>query len=356
MIPILADASLPDLQTVFPAPFCLSFYQNAEQIPSLLPGKAILLCRSTLKVDAALLGQHTLDYVATASSGTDHLDEAFLASRGITLVDAKGCNAPAVADYVMASLAWLELNHSLPCGRQAGLIGCGEVGLRVADRLQAVQWEVRHYDPPRAERDPAFRSCSLDELAACDLICVHANLHDAPPYPSRNSLNADFLSQLKPGTVIINASRGGIVNEEDLLTFPHLRYCTDVYLNEPAVNAAILSKALLCTPHIAGHSIEAKQRAVTLLSDKLHEYYGLKPLHHPSPARQALPVPADLDSWPSLLLSLYNPAVETNVMKEAGDKQRAFLTLRQAHTFRHDFSTCGGALSNRFLKTLLGAN
>ncbi|MDX1836637.1 4-phosphoerythronate dehydrogenase [Legionella taurinensis] len=354
-MPILADASLPDLQTVFPAPFCLTFYQHAEQIPSLLPGKAILLCRSTLKVDAALLHQHTLEYVATASSGTDHLDEAFLTGHGITLVDAKGCNAPAVADYVMASLAWLELNHPLP-GRQAGIIGCGEVGLRVADRLQAVQWDVHHYDPPKAEKDPTFRSCSLDELAACDLICVHANLHDALPYPSRNSLNAAFLSRLKPGTVIINASRGGIINETDLLAFPHLGYCTDVYLNEPAVNAAILSRALLCTPHIAGHSIEAKQRAVTLLSDKLHEYYGLKPLHHPSAARQALPVAADRDSWPSLLLSLYDPVSETNAMKEAGDKQRAFLTLRKAHSFRHDFSTYSSAISNPVLMTLLGAD
>ncbi|QRN05147.1 4-phosphoerythronate dehydrogenase [Legionella sp. MW5194] len=354
-MPILADASLPDLQTVFPAPFCLSFYQHAEQIPSLLPGKAILLCRSTLKVDAALLSQHTLEYVATASSGTDHLDEAFLIGRGITLVDAKGCNAPAVADYVMASLAWLELNQPLP-GRLAGIIGCGEVGLRVAQRLQALQWGVRQYDPPKAERDLTFRSCSLDELTACDLICVHANLHDAPPYPSRNSLNADFLSQLKPGTVIINASRGGIVNEADLLAFPHLHYCTDVYLNEPAVNAALLSRALLCTPHIAGHSIEAKHRAVTLLSDKLHEYYGLKPLHHPLPARQSLPVPAALDSWPSLLLSLYDPVGETHAMKEAGDKQGVFLTLRKAHTFRHDFSTYSSALGNRLLKTLLGAD
>ncbi|KTC95799.1 4-phosphoerythronate dehydrogenase [Legionella erythra] len=355
MIHLLADASLPNLKTAFPAPFCVSVYQHPADIPSLLPGKHVLLCRSTLNVNAALLGHHTLDCVATASSGIDHLDEAFLSSRGITLVDAKGCNAQAVADYVMATLAWFELNQPL-AGQQAGIIGYGEVGLRVAKRLQAAQWTVRCFDPPKADREPGFHSCSLDELTASDLICVHANLHDALPYPSRNSLNADFLRQLKPGTVIINASRGGIVNEADVLTFPHIRYCTDVYGNEPAVNEAIVSSALLCTPHIAGHSLEAKQRAMTLLSDKLHAHYGLKPLPEPLPVRQALPAQADRDGWPSLLLSLYNPAKETAAFKQAVNKEQAFLQLRRAHTIRHDFSTYSSATDSPSLKALLGAD
>lgn len=119
---ILADASLPGLKQAFPKPFHLTEYHHPDEIAQLLPGQDILLCRSTLKVNQSLLKNHCLQYVATASSGTDHLDHLWLGSQNIQVIDAKGSNAQAVADYVVACLAFWN-NSTLSMGiKQASLV------------------------------------------------------------------------------------------------------------------------------------------------------------------------------------------------------------------------------------------
>src|SRR6185437_13045641 len=105
---ILADANIPVLKAAFPLPFCLSTYSNHQEIPSLLANQDVLLCRSTLKVNQALLNHSTIRYVATASSGSDHLDLDYLQSRHIQAFDARGSNADAVGDYVISCLAYLH--------------------------------------------------------------------------------------------------------------------------------------------------------------------------------------------------------------------------------------------------------
>lgn len=354
LIRILADASLPGLDQAFPKPFELSFYKQAEEIQSLLPGQQILICRASLKVNEALLAGSALDCVATASSGTDHINPQDLRKHAIELIDAKGSNARAVADYVVASLAYLQKAQGFSA-KKAGVIGLGEVGSRVAKRLAAAQMEVLTYDPPRSLVDLNFRSCSLEDLTHCDLLTVHANLHDNSPYPSRDLLNADFLSQLKPRVVIINASRGGIVDEEALLgQSKRIIYCTDVYEGEPSVNKELVDFASLCTPHIAGHSIEAKHRAIVMLSEKLHSYYHLAPPNSIFPElKKRLPFEPK-PSWQETALSLYNPAEETAFLKAADDLKSTFLTLRKAHLNRHDFCVYDETFMDEQTRRIIG--
>ncbi|CDZ78632.1 Erythronate-4-phosphate dehydrogenase [Legionella massiliensis] len=333
---ILADASLPGLLEAFPKPFELSFYKDMQDLSRLLKDQSILLCRAALKVNKRLLEGSTLSYVATASSGTDHIDTNYLEQNEIKLIDAKGANAQAVADYVIASIAYLQRFQGFS-GINAGVVGMGEVGSRVTKRLEATGMHVFCYDPPKAAQDPTFISCSVESLKHCDLISIHANLHDKPPYPSHNLFDETLLSQLKPGVVIINAARGGIVNEIALLTQPNLRYCTDVYSNEPAISKAIVDFATLCTPHIAGHSIEAKLRAVHMISEKLHACFSLRP-----PSWQPTLVNPDTPAWNSenwqdFILSLYNPFNETKLLKAADNVELSFQQLRKAHQNRHEF-------------------
>lgn len=336
-INILADASLPGLEQAFPKPFHLTKYHHPEEVSQLLAGKEVLLCRATLKVNQSLLKNHSLRYVATASSGTDHLDHLWLNSQNIQIIDAKGSNARAVADYVVACLAVLKHQHLLR-GNTAGIIGLGKVGSQVAARIQAAGFRVLSYDPPKAAREH-FHSCSLEELYQVDLLCIHAELHHTPPYPSANLINGDFFNHLKPGSIIINAARGGIVNEEELLsTSKPLIYCTDVYLNEPEIDKRIIDKATICTPHIAGHSLEAKYAAVSMVSSKLHKIAGL-PL--PQFAAPELPQRLNLENnelWYESILNIYNPLKETLFLKQALDQKSAFLNLRKQHQMRHDFS------------------
>ncbi len=331
---ILADASLPNLQAWFQEPFILTTYSNTKELKGVIHSQDILLCRSTLKVTKEILADTAIRYVATASSGTDHIDSNFLQQHGISLVDAKGCNARSVADYIITVLAWLE-QHQLIKGRTTGVIGGGKVGSRVISRLQALGYSTVCYDPYLSQTNATYPMCSFAELYACDVLLVHANLHSDPPYPSNNLLNGEFLAQLKPGTVIINAARGGVVNEAEVLNHPHLIYCTDVYLNEPNLDKRIVDFATLCTPHIAGHSIDAKLEAVRLVSEKLHQHYKL-----PMPLQTVVFEPESVlnkTTWQEFALSLYNPYQETLALKSAANKEQAFLSLRKAHQTRRDF-------------------
>ena len=333
-VKILADASLPGLAILFQDRFSLTLYQTQQQIADVLPLHDVLLCRSTLRVDASLLTNSIIQCVATASSGTDHIDSEYLTQHHISLFDAKGSNARAVADYVVSTIAVHQ-----PIGKLAGVIGVGEVGSRVVKRLHAAGFKVICFDPFKAHQDKHHHYVTLDELTACDLLCIHANFHESAPFPSKNLLNTDFLAQLKPGVTLINASRGGIVDEEALLKMSQpITYCTDVYCNEPSINPRIVDFATVCTPHIAGHSIEAKQAAVVQLSQQLHQHYGFPMPSHGLPTLKNHPVISTKNNWRECILSAYTPLVDTFILKSALDKKTAFLTQRKEHQHRHDFN------------------
>lgn len=335
---ITADSSLPGLKEAFPPPFVLQQYTEVKELPYLLSNQDILLCRSTLKITEALLKNQRLKYIATASSGTDHIDPNLLAAYQIDLIDAKGCNAASVADYLLATIAWLQQQKILSTPKKLGIIGLGMVGTKVRECLKPLQATIVTYDPLKVQE--GFISCPLEQLYECDVLSIHAELHTHAPYPSYHLINQDFINQLKPHCIIINAARGDLVDENALLTTNKpLTYCTDVYSHEPKINPLIIEKATLCTPHIAGHNLEAKYRAVALVSQKLHQIAGLPLPVYATPPPPLTAIGQRLQSWQEQVLSIYNPGLETEQLKQAKDKQAAFLRLRQAHQQRHDFST-----------------
>ena len=146
---LLADASLPGLKEAFPTSFDLSLYHNEKELKQLINKQDILLCRAQLKVDHSLLADSDIADVATASSGSDNLDKAYLKSRNINFLDAKGCNANAVADYVFCCLGLLT-RKKLIKGKKIGLVGIGHVGSALARRLIATGFELLCYDPLKA--------------------------------------------------------------------------------------------------------------------------------------------------------------------------------------------------------------
>ncbi len=331
---ILADASLPGLKEAFPPPFNLKLYNNQQELESLIASQNILVCRANLKVDATLLTKCNLTYVATASSGSDNLDKPYLANQNIIFFDAKGCNATSVADYMISCIALLEQKELLK-RQKIGIVGLGHVGSALFSRLKKIGFELICYDPLKQQNEPHFVSCELEELYSCDALCVHAQLHDTQPYPSQNLINKAFLQKLNSQCIIINASRGGIVNEQAILDLNSL-YCADVYLNEPHINKEIIQHSLICTPHIAGHSIEAKLNAVTLISKKIHTQLGLPLPNYLTPPKPK-PLLYDINNWQGFALSIYNPMNETQQLKKASSLASSFLALREKHKVRHDF-------------------
>jgi len=193
-------------------------------------------------------------------------------------------------------------------------------------------------DPPRAFVDSSFESVPLSYLVDCDVISLHTPLITSGNHPTANLINHEFLSKLKPGTIIINAARGNIVDEQAILANHHLLYCCDVFANEPNPNPALIDYATLCTPHIAGHSIEAKSRATKIISEKIHHLFDLPP------PCMSIQTSGDIiitpDNWLETCLRIYDPNLETQRLKQlAQDKNNPyyFSQLRQRHNTRHDF-------------------
>ncbi len=336
MIKLLADGSLPHLDTCFGAQFQITYYSSPDELQQRLVNHDILLCRSTLRVDGTLLTGSRIRCVATASSGTDHIDAVYLKQHDITLLDAKGANARAVTDYVIACMAYLQ-HHKILRGLRAGVVGVGAVGSSVTTRLRAIGFDVVSYDPLRAMYDTDFETCDVQALFDCDVICLHPNLHKDEPYASYHLLDAIFLSHLKPHTVIINASRGHVVDEVALLTHgKQVVYCTDVYAAEPDIHPGIVAYATLCTPHIAGHSIEARRNALVLLSQKIHTVCGLPWLEPQEHSNKVGLEGARFSCWQDAVLSVYDPMQDTSALKHAVDLSKQFIERRRAH-HRHDF-------------------
>lgn len=338
---VLADASITNIDQYFSDFFDLILYANASDLLAHIDSADILVCRSTLKVDESLLKSSMIKCVATASSGTDHIDKQNLMSKKIKLIDAHGVNAQAVCDYVLATLTFLK-KEGYYLGKKVGIVGVGAVGSKLSSILDLLDFDVIGYDPLKDLHSTDFKTCDIEELYLADIICIHANLHTTLSNPSLNLFDSKLLRQLKPGVIIINAARGGIVNEQALLATDKIVYCTDVYLSEPNINRYIVDYATICTPHIAGHSIEAKiNSSEKIIKDIYAEYAPAVPFLQSEIIKNNKSVKCydfSLDSikFQDFILGKYNPYYETQLMKLAEDKSKAFIELRNSHNIRYD--------------------
>ncbi|WP_252109853.1 MULTISPECIES: 4-phosphoerythronate dehydrogenase PdxB [unclassified Halomonas] len=234
-----------------------------------------LIVRSVTQVDALLLEKSPVRFVGSCTIGVDHVDLDFLSERGIGFASAPGCNAEAVVDYVLISLLTLSEHGGWSLfERTVGVVGAGNVGGRLVARLQALGVAVLVCDPPRAEREGRAYFVELDELIArCDVLCLHTPLVREGEHATHHLLNAERLAALKPHTVLINAGRGDCVDgqalDERLTARGDLEAVLDVWESEPGIDAGLLERGALGTPHIAGHSLDGKLRGTFMIQQAL---------------------------------------------------------------------------------------
>ena len=228
----------------------------------------VLVVRTRTQVNKSLLSGSHVRLVCTATIGFDHIDTEFCDRQGIRWISCPGCNAQAVCDYVEEAIEEIK-NEKLKIKNSSltlGVVGVGHVGSLVAQMAERKGLKVLLNDPPKGI------GVSLDEIAQnSDIITFHTPL-DKSTY---HLCNEPFLQQCKPGALIINAARGGIVNEQALLSSGH-PYILDTWENEPDINAEVLAKAQLATMHIAGYSIEGKRNASQMCLDEIADLFHLK--------------------------------------------------------------------------------
>lgn len=315
---IVADKNIPYLKDYFLLHGSLVTLDVSDINAITLKGADVLLVRSVTNVNKALLQGTQVKFVASASSGADHLDLAYLNQANIHWYTAKGSNALAVTEYVLCCLAALQQQSMLSKQPVIGIVGVGCVGGLLRQYLQALGFEVLAYDPPRAQHEQDFTSVSLSDIAQCDMICLHVPLETSGQYPTHHLIEQSFLRACKPGTVILNASRGAVLDSEAMRFFKDkFIWCLDVWEHEPAIDLELLFLATIATPHIAGHTLEAKQRATERVYQAFCREFNIEPQE---PCIKISAVRVNLSgvrSWQDKILSLYNPLQETQVFKQA---------------------------------------
>lgn len=306
----------------------------------------ILLIRSVTQVDQPLLQDTGVKFVGTATTGTEHIDIDWLAQHKIAFASAKGSNAEAVADYVVACLAALYKKQTLSKKtRRAGIIGVGNVGSKVAAKLQLLGFDVLQNDPPRAATDSTFTSTPLSKFFDLDLICLHTPLTKHSLHPTYHLINERFLKNLKPGCVLLNAGRGAVIDFVALEKYSkNLTLCLDVWEHEPHINLEILSQALIATPHIAGYSVEAKLQGAFILYEKACAFFQKPAIfsdHDSFSSKVNLMIQSP--HWEDIILQIYDPLQDTIQMQRdllvAKNVAHNFDILRKHYPRRHEFKS-----------------
>jgi erythronate-4-phosphate dehydrogenase len=330
----------------------------------LLPGRAIdaaavrdadaLLVRSVTRVNAQLLQGSRCRFVGTATSGIDHVDTDWLKQQGIGFGWAQGSNADSVVDYVFSALAHLSERDGFDWrARSFGLVGCGQIGSRLARKLLALHIRVAIHDP-FVEQDNPLGACfaSYETVLQQEVVSFHTPLTRNGPWPTWHMLDAHRLAQLDPAGILINASRGAVIDNVALLQLlmkqPERRVVLDAWEGEPSINRDLLERVALGTAHIAGYSYEGKLNGTRMIAAEFHRHFDLQlpsGLHESDDGKNAVldigHGATPLQQLNRLVLQAYDVKRDADALRNTLDSaapEMRFDQLRKQYPLRREFS------------------
>ncbi len=323
---VLADENIPAVEQY------LGEFASVRRVNGRTLGRAqldgvdVLLVRSVTRVDEALLSGCAVKFVGTATSGFDHVDVEYLLRNNIAFSHAPGSNANSVVEYVLAAIAAInDKLEQLLAGGTIGIVGYGVIGKSVAARFAALGVRRRIVDP-WLERSSIPDVGDLDAILDCDVVTLHAELTNRQPWPSYHLLRLRELQRLRPDALLINASRGPVVDNANLLahfdTHPSRLTVLDVWEGEPRINGALLELVTLGTAHIAGYSMDGKLLATRMLIDAVIRHFHLPPFA-PSPPADTLSVLRVQDNLSAanlvrhLIQSRYDICLDDSLLRRA---------------------------------------
>ena len=262
---------------------------NARLLAELQPD--VLLIRSVTPVGEPLLADNkSVKFVGSATIGTDHVDQDYLAARNITFANAAGCSKHSVAQYVLTAMLtlrpqyWQQSMQSLTLG----IIGLGNIGSTLAQYAYDLGWQVLGYDPllPASNINNASLAQVLNQS---NVISLHVPLTDkkdntnpnGSDYPTWYLIDKNALDAMPSETLLINSARGPVINAQDLVADIERtgrQVVLDVFEYEPEISEQLLSKLAIATPHIAGYTVEGKLRGTQIIYDALCEKLAVSPV------------------------------------------------------------------------------
>lgn len=320
----------------------------------------LLVIRSTTKINQSLLENSTVRFVGTATIGTDHIDQAYLAGKGISWMYSAGCNANSVSEYVTAALLKTARRSNLTLeGKTIGVIGVGNVGSLVAAKARALGMKVLLNDPPRkrAQLEGSDKSSDtfteLDELLAeADILTFHVPFTKEGPDATRHMADSRFFEKVRKGCIFINSARGPVVDTDALIKAIKdgiiAHSIIDTWEGEPAIRTDIMQMADIATPHIAGYSFEGKVMGTVMVYKAACRFLNVAPSFDYEPLLPPPEVPlislnctgrTDEDALNDIVSRVYDIEEDDSALRSgsAGNMAEHFDSLRKKYRVRREF-------------------
>lgn len=333
----IVEANIPFIKGLL-EPFGRVEYLQPEEITAAAMADCDgLITRTRTRCDAALLRGSRCSMIATATIGLDHIDLDYCRTHGIEVANAPGCNAPAVAQYVLATIIAAcgdpENLDSLK-GKRLGIVGVGHVGSIVDRWARQLGMATLLCDPPRAAREGSDKFTGLETITReADIITFHTPYTKSGEYATHHMADRNFFKSLQRKPMIINSARGPIVDNAALveaIDSGMVRSAAiDCWENEPEINRQLLEKAFVATPHIAGYSREGKVRATKMAVEAIARHFGF-----PAPQMELNVAPGAKDSVTARMIAAsYSPLADTEALRNNPDH---FEMLRNRYSLRRE--------------------
>lgn len=297
-----------------------------------------LIIRTRTHCDKELLEGSSVKFIATATIGYDHLDTAYLDEAGIAWTNCPGCNAASVAQYVESAMLQLA-KDGIVCLADCtvGVIGVGHVGSLVAARLAALGCSVLKNDPPRQESEGGYFVSLAEIQQSADVITFHTPLTTTGRHPTHHLASEAFMRGLKKYPLIINTSRGEVVDTIALKTALNeglIRQAViDTWENEPHIDRELLASVCIGTPHIAGYSADGKANGTRMALQAVAKFFGIEEQFVIQPPE--LPEGTITATDPmERKLQFYNPLRDSEALKKA---PTLFEQLRSNYPLRREY-------------------
>lgn len=296
------------------------FVPGSAFTPEIVKDADALIIRTRTRCNRELLNGSRVKFIATATIGYDHIDTEYCLEAGISWTNAPGCNSASVAQYLHSTLLLLEREKGIALKEACiGIIGVGNVGRKVADVARSLGMKVLLNDPPRQEQEGGKVFSDLETIAGeCDIITFHTPLNRTGKYCTFHLANKQFFNSLAKKAVIINTSRGEVIETSALLEALEsgqvAEAIIDVWENEPEINRTLLDQVFLGTPHIAGYSADGKANATRMSLEAICRFFDIRAdfkILPPAPAHSTLTVKEEADAY----LEMYNPQRDSNALK-----------------------------------------
>ncbi len=360
---IIIDEKIPFIRGAFERWADVIYAPGRSIDPRMVADADALIVRTRTKCNASLLEGSSVRIVASATIGFDHIDTAWLEQNGIRWANAPGCNSGSVMQYITSLLFFLAKKHSFDPGSMTlGIVGVGNVGSKVARAASAIGMRIMLNDPPRQRLEegtglPAMAGRGGTQfhplrkiLTDCDIITLHVPLTLEGDDKTFHLIDRDILSRIGRQKIIINTSRGEVVDNlalRETLKSGRLRGAAlDVWEGEPAADPQLIDLADIATPHIAGYSVDGKANATVSSVRAVAAELGLPmndwaPAELPQPAMSLIDLTGKGGAAPVELVAQavkHTYPVEEDDLLFRNDREN-FEYLRDNYRIRREFSS-----------------